>query len=153
VYLIDVFKLNLRNPIVLDHSLHEHIAGNSDRFTVLRLQNNEEQAYVAYPSFYLKVFVNDGDLVIQLYRMTEKDDEARSDIGQYGPLRKQCHTHSVDKALYDAMHQRLQTPRGKAIMKRRGSTVEPVLGTLVNCMGMNRYRIATSSEFGKGPFH
>lgn len=62
------------------------------------------------------------------------------------PLRTECIgksdfkaiTHSVDKALYDAMHDRLQTPRAKAIMKRRSSTVEPVLGTLVNYTGMRR---------------
>lgn len=62
------------------------------------------------------------------------------------PLRKDCIgksdfkaiTHSVEKALYDAMHDRLQTPKAKAIMKRRSSTVEPVLGTLVNFTGMKR---------------
>ena len=62
------------------------------------------------------------------------------------PLRAQCIgksdfkaiTHSVDKALYDQMHDRLQTPKAKAIMKRRSSTVEPVLGTLVNFTGMKR---------------
>jgi len=62
------------------------------------------------------------------------------------PLRAECIgksdfkaiTHSVDKELYDQMHDRLQTPQAKAVMKRRSSTVEPVLGTLVNFMGMKR---------------
>ena len=62
------------------------------------------------------------------------------------PLRSTCIgksdfkaiTHSIHKELYDAMHQRMQTTHAKRIMKRRSSTVEPVLGTLVNFMGMRR---------------
>jgi transposase len=45
---------------------------------------------------------------------------------------------TVDKHLYDAMHQRLQTPYAKKMKKRRQSTVEPVLGTLINFMGVRR---------------
>jgi Transposase DDE domain len=45
---------------------------------------------------------------------------------------------TVDKHLYDAMHARLQTPYAKSMKKRRQSTVEPVLGTLINFMGMRR---------------
>jgi hypothetical protein len=36
------------------------------------------------------------------------------------------------------MHQRLQTVRREKIRQIRGSTVEPVLGTLVNYLGMRR---------------
>ena len=37
---------------------------------------------------------------------------------------------TIDKPLYDAMHQRLQTPYARRMKKLRHSTVEPVLGTL-----------------------
>ena len=36
------------------------------------------------------------------------------------------------------MHQRLQTPYAKVMKKRRQATVEPVLGTLINFMGVRR---------------
>ncbi len=45
---------------------------------------------------------------------------------------------SVDKPLYDRMHQRLQTVNAKRLKKLRSSTVEPVLGTLINYLGMRR---------------
>jgi len=45
---------------------------------------------------------------------------------------------TVDKHLYDQMHQRLQTPYAKRMKKLRQSTVEPVLGTLINFMGIRR---------------
>lgn len=43
---------------------------------------------------------------------------------------------SADKPFYDRMHQRLQTPIAKRMKTLRSSTVEPVLGTLVNFLGM-----------------
>ena len=57
-----------------------------------------------------------------------------------------CHTkrHTqpelviVEKPLYDLMHVRLQTPQAKRMKKLRSSTVEPVLGTLVNFLNMRR---------------
>lgn len=45
---------------------------------------------------------------------------------------------SIDKPLYDQMHQRLQTRKAKIYKKLRSSTVEPVLGTLINFTGMRR---------------
>lgn len=39
------------------------------------------------------------------------------------------------------MHERLQTPISKQIKKLRSSTVEPVLGTLINYLGMRRINI------------
>lgn len=45
---------------------------------------------------------------------------------------------TIDKPLYDQMHQRLQTPYARKMKKRRQSTVEPVLGTLINFMGLRR---------------
>ena len=62
------------------------------------------------------------------------------------PLRASCIgksdfkaiTESIDKPLYDEMHERLKTPKAKRLKKQRSSTVEPVLGTLINFMGMRR---------------
>jgi transposase len=45
---------------------------------------------------------------------------------------------TTDKYLYDEMHQRLQTAYAKRMKKLRQSTVEPVLGTLINFMGLRR---------------
>lgn len=44
----------------------------------------------------------------------------------------------MDKPLYDQMHERLKTPKAKRLKKQRSSTVEPVLGTLINFRGMKR---------------
>ena len=45
---------------------------------------------------------------------------------------------TIDKPLYDQMHIRLQTHYAKKMKKLRQSTVEPVLGTLINFMGLRR---------------
>jgi transposase len=45
---------------------------------------------------------------------------------------------SIDKPYYDRMHLRMQTPYAKKIRKIRSSTVEPVLGTLINFLNMKR---------------
>jgi transposase len=75
---------------------------------------------------------------------------------EYGANRKDCkdcplqHTCSaykkgrtmiretIDKPYYDAMHIRMQTRKAKQLMKLRQSTVEPVIGTLVNYLGIKR---------------
>ena len=46
--------------------------------------------------------------------------------------------HSIHKPLYDAMHEKLQTAYAKRIFKKRGSTVEPVLGTMLNFLNLKR---------------
>ena len=45
---------------------------------------------------------------------------------------------SIDKPLYDRMHARLQIANREKIRQLRSSTVEPVLGTLVNYLAMRR---------------
>lgn len=45
---------------------------------------------------------------------------------------------TVDKHLYDQMHERLKTAYARKMKKRRQATVEPVLGTLINFMGVRR---------------
>lgn len=45
---------------------------------------------------------------------------------------------SVHKHHYDKMHKRMQSMYAKRMIKLRSSTVEPVLGTLINFTGMRR---------------
>jgi len=45
---------------------------------------------------------------------------------------------SIDKPYYDRMHQRMQGANREKIRQLRSSTVEPVLGTLVNYLAMRR---------------
>src|SRR5215207_3077613 len=45
---------------------------------------------------------------------------------------------TVDKPFYDRMHERLQSSYAKTMKKVRSSTIEPVLGTLVNFLSMRR---------------
>ena len=62
------------------------------------------------------------------------------------PLRSVCIGKSdfkkiddtIDKHLYDKMHARLQTVNREKIRQLRSSTVEPVLGTLVNYLAMRK---------------
>ena len=46
--------------------------------------------------------------------------------------------HSIHKPLYDAMHEKLKSKYAKTIMRKRSSTVEPVLGSLINFTNMKR---------------
>jgi transposase len=62
------------------------------------------------------------------------------------PLRSVCIGKSnektiedtIDKPYYDRMHIRMQTQKAKRMKKLRQSTVEPVLGTLINFLSMKR---------------
>jgi len=45
---------------------------------------------------------------------------------------------SVDKPYYDRMHLRMQGRKARAMMRIRQSTVEPVIGSLVNYFGMKK---------------
>lgn len=63
------------------------------------------------------------------------------------PLREKCLgkkgrekkiNDTVDKPYYDLMHVRMQTAKGRRMRKIRQSTVEPVIGTLVNYTGMRK---------------
>jgi transposase len=47
-------------------------------------------------------------------------------------------TDIADKAYYDQMHEKMQTRYAKKLSKIRKSTVEPVLGTLINFLNMKR---------------
>jgi transposase len=63
------------------------------------------------------------------------------------PVQTQCSAYrknvtqireTIDKPYYDRMHVRMQTRKAKIIMKLRQSTVEPVIGTLVNYLGIKK---------------
>ncbi|MCI0617991.1 IS1182 family transposase [bacterium] len=70
---------------------------------------------------------------------------SRTDCGPC-PLRASCIGKSfekriretLDKPYYDRMHERLKTSYAKKMKKLRQSTVEPVLGTLINFLAMKR---------------
>jgi len=47
-------------------------------------------------------------------------------------------TDTLDKSYYDQMHEKMQTRYAKKLSKIRKSTVEPVLGTLINFQNMKR---------------
>ena len=47
-------------------------------------------------------------------------------------------TETIDRPYYIAMHHRMQSKKAKRLKKKRQSTVEPVIGTLVNYLGMKR---------------
>ena len=73
------------------------------------------------------------------------------------PLRRQCIgksaikkiTITLDKPLFDQMQFRMETAKGKRLMKLRQSTVEPVLGTLINFLGMKRVNTIGIKQAGK----
>jgi len=87
-----------------------------------------------------KVAPNSRGYVIKIYRSSET-------ICKNCPLRVQCIgaktkfkkiDDSIDKPYYDEMHERLKTKNALGLRKQRSSTVEPVLGTLINFTGMRR---------------
>lgn len=56
---------------------------------------------------------------------------------------------TVDKAYYDRMHERMQTRKAKILMKRRQSTVGPVIGTLVDYLGIKKLRCKGLAQANK----
>jgi transposase len=93
---------------------------------------------------------HEGAYQMRVYRSSSKD------CG-HCPLRSKCIGKSdfkkiedtVDKPYYDRMHQRLQTKYAKRMKKIRSSTVEPVLGTLVNFLAMRRVNTRGLKGAGK----
>jgi len=83
---------------------------------------------------------NNNGFPVKEYRSSRKDCTPC-------PLRTSCLSKAVfekllrdtpDKAYYDRMHERLKTRYARSMKKIRQSTVEPVLGTLVNFLAMKR---------------
>ena len=82
----------------------------------------------------------DGDFSNKHYRANIKQCNAC-------PLKDTCTAYTskktliketVDRPYYVKMHLRMQSRKAKRLMKERQSTVEPVIGTLVNYLGMKR---------------
>lgn len=74
------------------------------------------------------------------------------------PLRKSCIGEktkfkkiddSIYKPLYDAMHNKLQSLYAKRLLKKRSSTVEPVLGTMLNFLNLKRVNARGIQQAGK----
>ncbi|HEY8660077.1 MAG TPA: transposase [Hanamia sp.] len=73
------------------------------------------------------------------YRSSSKDCAACALKSQYiGKSSFKTIAVTVDKELFEKKHNRLQTPMAKRMKNLRSSTVEPVLGTLVNFLAMRR---------------
>jgi transposase len=85
-----------------------------------------------------KIKVNNG-YAIREYRSSRKDCA-------HCPLRSTCIGKSFEKSIrdtadkpyYDKMHERLKSSYARKMKKLRQSTVEPVLGTLINFLAMKR---------------
>ena len=85
-----------------------------------------------------KVFVDKGTLKY-LY-LTRKSDCTGC------PLKQKCIGKSCEKRItitiykdeYDRAIERVNSPQGRRLKKKRMSTVEPVFGTLLNFMGMRK---------------
>lgn len=74
------------------------------------------------------------------YSISRKECAAcpfQTQCSAYGKKRTKIN-ETIDKPYYDNMHVRMQTKKGKRLMKLRQSTVEPVIGTLVNYLGIKR---------------
>jgi transposase len=87
---------------------------------------------------YKKVKYNNG-YPAKEYRTSRKDCGScplRSTCIGKSPEKKIVDT--FDKPYYDKMHKRLKTSYAKKMKKLRQSTVEPVLGTLINFLAMKR---------------
>lgn len=56
---------------------------------------------------------------------------------------------SIDRPYYERMHLRMKSPEARNMMRQRQSTVEPVIGTLVNFLGMKRVNTIGRSQANK----
>jgi len=76
------------------------------------------------------------------------------------PLRDDCFAYkakqkrviikeTLEKPYYDRMHIRMETRKAKIMMKLRQSTVEPVIGTLVNYLGIKKVNSKGLSQANK----
>lgn len=103
---------------------------------------HKEEDYYTCPLnkqiLFKKIKSNNGHLAKE-YRSSRKDCgpcPLRGNCIGKSPEKKIVDT--IDKPYYDTMHLRLQTSYARSMKKLRQSTVEPVLGTLINFLGMKR---------------
>jgi transposase len=74
------------------------------------------------------------------------------------PIRKSCIAgtakekrlhHTPYKSEYEQMQSRLNTKEGKALMRKRATTVEPVLGSLIEYYGLAKIAVRSKASAGK----
>lgn len=105
------------------------------------IYEKEQDRYRCEQGIYLTLrrIRTDRGRPLKIYRSNVKDC-------RQCPLAKNCTDSkgvrsiedSISKALNDQMHQRMQSRKGKRMARLRSSTVEPVLGTLINFTGMKQ---------------
>lgn len=128
----------------------ENITGYLPNFGLYKAQregfnyNKEKDQYECQRG--LKAVLDYKSTTTDALGFAKKSYRSSSKVCKHCPLRSECIgksdykkiDDSVHKEYYDRMHQRMQTPRAKRMMRLRSSTVEPVLGTLINFTGMRR---------------
>ena len=76
------------------------------------------------------------------------------------PIKEECFAYkakqkrvaikeTIEKPYYDRMHVRMETRKAKRLMKLRQSTVEPVIGTLVNYLGIKKVNVKGLDQANK----
>lgn len=94
----------------------------------------------------------DGNYYNKLYSLAKKEcigcplSQLCSAYGKNGIARIK---ETVDRPYYQRMHLRMQTKKAKILMKKRQSTVEPVIGTLVTYLGMKKVNVKGLAQTNK----
>jgi len=94
----------------------------------------------------------DGKYYNKHYALTKKDcDTCPFRIGcpALGKGRGAKIKDTIDRPYYERMHVRMQSKKAKILMKKRQSTVEPVIGTLVNYLGIKRVNVRGLAQANK----
>ena len=93
----------------------------------------------------------DGGYFMKRYLVNRKECKDCSLQAQCSAYRKNITQirETIDKPYYDRMHIRMQTLKAKRLMKLRQSTVEPVIGTLVNYLGIKRVNVKGLNQANK----
>lgn len=82
----------------------------------------------------------DGDYFNHTYRLNKaecKECQFREQCSAYTKKGTRI-KETIDKPYYNRMHLRMQTRKASILMKKRQSTVEPVIGTLVCYLGIKK---------------
>jgi transposase len=85
------------------------------------------------------------------YRVSRKecrDCPFQRECSAYGKKNTKIN-ETIDRPYYELMHERMQTHKAKILMKLRQSTVEPVIGTLVNYLGIKRVNVKGLTQTNK----
>jgi transposase len=93
----------------------------------------------------------DGGYFMKRYLVNRKECAGCAFKGRCSAYREKLTQirETIDKPYYDRMHVRMQTRKAKILKKLRQSTVEPVIGTLVNYLGIKRVNTKGLSQANK----